>query len=63
MIFGPRLEPNHDLEEYVSFDGDDSDFIRTCFNREDEEPCTQCGHCEDVYFACSEDEHDTIMEE
>ena len=61
MIFGPRLEPNHHLQEYLSFDGDDSDFIRTCFNREDEEPCTQCGTCEDCYYACSEDEYE--MEE
>ena len=57
----PRLEPNHYLEEYLSFDGDDSDFIRTCFNREDEEHCTRCGTCEDCYYACSEDEYE--MEE
>ena len=56
MIFGPRLEPNHHLEEYLSFDGDDANFVRTCFNQEDEEPCTQCGECEDCYYACSEDE-------
>ena len=40
------------------FDGDDADFVRTCFNREDEEPCTRCGTCEDCYYACSEDEYD-----
>ena len=37
---------------------DDADFVRTCFNREDEEPCTRCGQCEDCYYACSEDEYD-----
>ena len=41
MIFGPRLEPNHDLEEYIAFPGDDADFLRTCKNR-GEEPCTFC---------------------
>ena len=55
MIFGPRLEPNHDLEEYIAFPGDDADFVRTCFNREDEEPCTRCGQCEDCYYG-DEDE-------
>ena len=58
MIFGPRLEPNHHLQEYIAFPGDDADFVRTCFNREDEEPCTRCGQCEDCYYACSEDEYD-----
>jgi len=61
MIFSHNLEPNHSLEEYISYDGDDSDFVRTCFNREDEEPCTHCGTCEDCYYACSEDEYE--MEE
>ena len=56
MIFGPRLEPDHHFEEYIAFDGDDADFIRTCFNQEDEVPCTRCGECEDCYYACSEDE-------
>ena len=56
MIFGPRLEPNHHLQEYLMCD--DADFVRTCFNREDEEPCTRCGQCEDCYYACSEDEYD-----
>lgn len=41
MIFGPRLEPNHDLEEYIAFPGDDADFLRTCKNR-GEEPCCFC---------------------
>ena len=63
MIFSHRLEPNHHLEEYINFDGDDDDFIQTCFNREDEEPCSRCGHCEDSYYACSEDEHEDLMEE
>lgn len=58
MIFGPRLEPNHHLEEYLAFDGDDSDFIRTCINSEEQEPCEACGQCEEVYYACSEDEYD-----
>jgi len=56
MIFSHRLEPDHHFEEYIRFDGDDEDFVRTCFNQEDEVPCTQCGHCEDCYYACSEDE-------
>ena len=59
MIFGPRLEPDHHFNEYLAFDGDDDDFIRTCFNQGDDElPCTHCGHCEDDYYACSEDEYD-----
>ena len=63
MIFGPRLEPDHHLEEYLSFDGDDADFIQPlCINTEDEEePCTRCGTCEEKTFACSEDEYE--MEE
>lgn len=63
MIFGPRTEPNHHLEEYLSFDGDDADFIQPlCINTEDEEePCTRCGTCEEKTFACSEDEYE--MEE
>ena len=30
----PRTEPNHQLEEYIAFDGDesDTDFIQTDFN-------------------------------
>ena len=30
----PRLEPDHHLEEYIAFDGDesDADFIQTDFN-------------------------------
>jgi len=63
MIFGPRLEPNHHLQEYISYDGDDSDFIQPlCINTEDmDEPCTRCGTCEEKTFACSEDEYE--MEE
>ena len=63
MIFSHRLEPDHHLEEYIAFDGDDEDFVRTCFNQgEDEVPCTNCGHCEDGYFACSEDAYEAEME-
>ena len=63
MIFSHRLEPDHHFNEYLAFDGDDEDFIRTCFNQgEDEEPCTHCGNCEDDYFACSEDEYEAQME-
>ena len=59
MIFSHRLEPDHHLQEYLAFDGDDDDFIRTCFNQGDEElPCQHCGHCEDDYYACGEDEYD-----
>ena len=58
MIFGPRLEPNHQLIEYLMCD--DADFIQPlCINTEDEEePCTRCGTCEEKTFACSEDEYD-----
>ena len=61
MIFGPRLEPNHQLIEYLMCD--DADFIQPlCINTEDEEePCTRCGTCEEKTFACSEDEYE--MEE
>ena len=61
MIFGPRLEPNHHLIEYLMCD--DADFIQPlCINTEDEEvPCTRCGTCEEKTFACSEDEYE--MEE
>ena len=68
MIFGPALEPNHHLEEYLAFDGDDEDFLQTdfepCIYDEDgaDIPCVECGHCEDKYFACSEDEYDAKME-
>ena len=59
----PRLEPNHHLEEYL-YD-DDADFIQpnnNCiFDYDDVKPCSNCGHCEDKTFACSEDEHE--MEE
>ena len=62
MIFSHRLEPDHHLQEYLAFDGDDTDFIQTdfCIYDEDGEtvPCVECGHCEDKYFACSEDEHE-----
>ena len=63
MIFGPRTEPNHHLQEYIAFPGDDADFIQPlCINTEDEEePCTRCGTCEEKTFACSEDEYE--MEE
>ena len=63
MIFGPRLEPNHHLQEYIAFPGDDADFIQPlCINTEDSEvPCTRCGTCEEKTFACSEDEYE--MEE
>ena len=44
MIFSHRLEPDHHLEEYIAFPGDDADFIRTCHER-GEEPCTYC--CDD----------------
>ena len=61
MIFGPRLEPNHHLQEYLMCD--DADFIQPlCINTEDSEvPCTRCGTCEEKTFACSEDEYE--MEE
>lgn len=47
MIFGPRLEPNHDLEEYIN--------TPSCiYEPEDEEVlCCECGQgkeaCEDVH--------------
>ena len=56
MIFGPSLEPDHHYEEYINYSGDDADFIQTCINSEQWEPCTSCGQCEHMYFACSEDE-------
>ena len=63
----PRLEPNHHLEEYLNFDGDDADFIQpdnNCiFDYDDVKPCNRCGHCEDKFFACSEDEYEDEMEE
>lgn len=59
MIAGPRLEPDHHLEEYLAFPGDDADFIRYCTEHPDGDAiCERCGHCEDVYYACSEDEED-----
>ena len=58
MIFSHRLEPDHHFNEYLCFDGDDDDFIRTCFQGDEELPCQHCGHCEDDYYACSEDEYD-----
>ena len=68
MIFRtpePRLEPDHHLEEYIAFDGDDADFIQpdnNCiFDYDDVKPCNRCGQCEDKTFACSEDEYE--MEE
>ena len=61
MIFSHRLEPDHHFNEFLEDDGDD-DFIQTCFNQEDEEPCTHCGECEDCYYACSEDEYDDTRE-
>ena len=61
----PRLEPDHHLEEYLSFDGDDTDFIQTdnncIFFFFFFKPCNRCGQCEDKFFACSEDEYE--MEE
>ena len=66
MIFGPRLEPNHHLEEYIAFDGDDADFIQTrhCTEHPDdpEAICERCGFCEDVFYACSEDEYEDMGE-
>ena len=67
MIFSHRLEPNHQLEEYICFDGDDADFIQTrhCTEHPDdpEAICERCGFCEDVFYACSEDEYEDMMEE
>ena len=42
MIFGPRTEPDHDLEEYLAFPGDDADFLQTSCHNRGEEPCTFC---------------------
>ena len=60
MIFGPRLEPDHRFEDYIIY-GDDEDFIQpnnNCiFDEDDERECSNCGHCEDKTFACSEDEY------
>ena len=64
MIFGPRLEPNHHLIEYLS-QGDDDDFIQTyfCIKVDEEEiPCTLCGGCEERTFACSEDYEEALIE-
>ena len=47
MIFSHRLEPDHHLEEYIRFDGDDDDFIRTCFKYDEPLPCQHCGKCGD----------------
>ena len=66
MIFGPRLEPNHHLEEYLMDDG--ADFIQTdtdnncIFDYDDVKPCNRCGQCEDKFFACSEDEYEEMEE-
>ena len=65
MIFSHRLEPDHHLEEYIRFDGDDEDFIQTdfCINATEEEiPCTLCGGCEERTFACSEDYYEALMD-
>ena len=64
MIFSHRLEPDHHLEEYIRFDGDDTDFIRTCFciKAEEDIPCTLCGGCEERTFACSEDYYEALMD-
>ena len=55
-----HLEPNHHLEEYLM--DDDADFIQpniNCiFDEDDERECSNCGHCEDKTFACSEDEYE-----
>ncbi len=61
----PRTEPNHQLEEYLNFDGDDADFIRYCTEHPDDPLaiCERCGFCEDVFYACSEDEYEDKMEE
>lgn len=42
MIFGPRLEPNHDLEEYLN--------TPNCiYETEDEEVlCCECGQCKEA---------------
>ena len=54
-----HLEPNHHLEEYLM---DDDDFLQpnnNCiFDEDDERECSNCGHCEDKTFACSEDEYE-----
>ena len=56
MIFGPRLEPDHHYEEYLAY-GDDADFVRHCKEHEDPDAiCEECGFCEDIFYACSEDE-------
>ena len=66
MIFRtpePRLEPNHQLIEYLMCD--DADFIQTyfCIKAEEEEiPCTLCGGCEERTFACSEDYYEALLE-
>ena len=55
-----HLEPNHHLEEYLM--DDDADFLQpnnNCiFEEDDERECSNCGHCEDKTFACSEDEYE-----
>ena len=55
-----HLEPNHHLEEYLM--DDDADFLQpnnNCiFDEDDERECSNCGHCEDKTFACSEDEYE-----
>ena len=54
-----HLEPNHHLEEYLM--DDDADFIQTdnycIFDEEGLKTCTNCLHCEEKTFMCSEDEY------
>ena len=46
MIFGPRVEPNHYLLEYVAFEGDGADFVQTPYCIVDEDVlCVECGNC------------------
>ena len=63
MIFGPALEPDHHFEDYVNGLCDDDDFLqpKLCTEHPDSDAiCERCGFCEDVYYACTEDEEDNL---
>ena len=54
-----HLEPDHHLEDYLMCDDDDFLQPELCIEHPDGTAlCERCGHCEDVYYACSEDEED-----
>lgn len=56
-----HLEPNHHLEEYLINEEDGADFIQPnnycIFDDEGVKTCSNCMHCEEKTFMCSEDEY------